>query len=135
MATAGTNSSLRRYGDSPRSGSPPAGRCATPRRNGTSRDDSARPGRPATSARPDRAWQRAEGKVAQGYLGDPSRGRQTFRDYVENTRLPHHENEASTRQSHTYVLPIRILPEFREMQMMDILPEHVREWARMKAGE
>ena len=24
----------------------------------------------------DRAWQRAEGKVAEGYLGDPSRGRQ-----------------------------------------------------------
>ena len=83
----------------------------------------------------DRAWQRAEGKVAQGYLGDPSRGRRTFRDYVEQTWLPNHEIEASTRQSYTYVLRIRILPEFGEMRMMDILPEHVREWvASMKAG-
>ena len=83
----------------------------------------------------DRAWQRAEGKVAQGYLGDPSRGRRTFRDYVEQTWLPNHEIEASTRQSYTYVLRIRILPEFGEMRMMDILPEHVREWvACMKAG-
>jgi hypothetical protein len=82
----------------------------------------------------DQAWQRAEGKVAQGYLGDPSRGHQTFRDYLENTWLPNHEIEASTRQSYTYALRIRILPEFGEMQMMDILPEHVREWACMKAG-
>jgi hypothetical protein len=51
--------------------------------------------------RADRAWQRAEGKVAQGYLGEPGRGRQTFRDYVEKTWLPNHEIEASTRQSYT----------------------------------
>ena len=50
----------------------------------------------------DRAWQRAEARVAQGYLGDPGRGRQTFRDYVEKTWLPNHEIEASTRQSYTY---------------------------------
>ena len=55
----------------------------------------------------DRAWQRAEGKVAQGHLGDPSRGRRTFRDYVEQTWLPNHEIEASTRQSYTYVLRVR----------------------------
>ena len=51
--------------------------------------------------RADRAWRRAEGKVAQGYLGEPGRGRQTFRDYVEKTWLPNHEIEASTRQSYT----------------------------------
>jgi integrase len=61
--------------------------------------------------------------------------RRTFRDYVEQTWLPNHEIEASTRQSYTYVLRVRILPEFGEMRMMDILPEHVREWvACMKAG-
>ena len=54
---------------------------------------------------------------------------------VEQTWLPNHEIEASTRQSYTYVLRVRILPEFGEMRMMDILPEHVREWvACMKAG-
>ena len=83
----------------------------------------------------DRAWQRAEARVAQGYLGDPGRGRQTFRDYVEKTWLPNHEIEASTRQSYTYILRCRILPEFGSMRMIDILPEHVREWvAEMKRG-
>jgi hypothetical protein len=49
--------------------------------------------------------------------------------------LPNHEIEASTRQSYTYVLRHRILPEFGSMRMIDILPEHVREWvAGMKAG-
>jgi hypothetical protein len=47
----------------------------------------------------DRAWQRAEARVAQGYLGDPARDRQTFRDYVEKTWLPNHEIEASTRMA------------------------------------
>jgi integrase len=83
----------------------------------------------------DRAWQRAEGKVAQGYLGEPGRGRQAFGDYVEKTWLPNHEIEASTRQSYTYVLRCRVLPEFGSMRMIDILPEHVREWvAGMKSG-
>ena len=83
----------------------------------------------------DRAWQRAEARVAQGYLGDPGRGRQSFRDYVENTWLPNHEIEASTLQGYTYVLRCRILPEFGSMRMIDILPEHIREWvAEMKHG-
>ncbi len=37
----------------------------------------------AAGVKADRAWQRAEAKVAQGYLGEPGRGRQSFRDYVE----------------------------------------------------
>jgi hypothetical protein len=36
----------------------------------------------------DRAWQRAEAKVAEGRLGDPGRGRQTFQAYVEQVWLP-----------------------------------------------
>ena len=76
----------------------------------------------------DRAWQRAEAKVAQGYLGDPGRGRQTFRAYVENTWLPNHQVEASTLQGYTYLLHKHIMDEFGPMRMIDILPEHVREW-------
>jgi integrase len=76
----------------------------------------------------DRAWQRAEAKVAQGYLGDPGRGRQTFRAYVENTWLPNHQVEASTLQGYTYLLRKHIMDEFGPMRMIDILPEHVREW-------
>src|ERR1039457_2953428 len=88
-----------------------------------------------TQRQADRAWQRAESRVAQGQLGEPGRGRQTFRDYVEKTWLPNHEIEASTRQSYTYVLRHRVLPEFGSMRMIDILPEHVREWvAGMKSG-
>ena len=31
----------------------------------------------------DRAWQKAEVELRQGRVGDPARGRQTFRKYVE----------------------------------------------------
>ena len=88
-----------------------------------------------TQRQADRAWQRAESRVAQGQLGEPGRGRQTFRDYVEKTWLPNHEVEATTRQSYSYILRQHILPEFGPMRMIDILPEHVREWvAGLKAG-
>ena len=82
----------------------------------------------ATERQADRAWQRAEVRVAQGQLGEPGRGRQTFRDYVEQTWLPNHEIDATTRQSYTYILRRRVFPEFGPMRMIDILPEHVREW-------
>ena len=88
-----------------------------------------------TQRQADRAWQRAESRVAQGQLGEPGRGRQTFRDYAEQTWLPNHEVEATTRQNYSYILRRHILPEFGPMRMIDILPEHVREWvAGLKAG-
>jgi hypothetical protein len=37
----------------------------------------------------DKAWQRAEAKLAEGRLNDPRRGRQTFRRYVTEEWLPH----------------------------------------------
>ncbi|HEY1919323.1 MAG TPA: site-specific integrase [Streptosporangiaceae bacterium] len=76
----------------------------------------------------DKAWQRAEAKVAEGRLGDPSRGRQTFQTYVETTWLPNHEVEATTRQSYTYSIYKHLMPTFGPMRMMNILPEHVRAW-------
>ena len=81
----------------------------------------------------DRAWQRAEAKVAEGRLGDPGRGRQTFQAYVEQTWLPGHQIEATTRQSYTYSIYKHLMPEFGPMRMIDILPEHVRAWvARLR---
>jgi integrase len=81
----------------------------------------------------DKAWQRAEAKIAEGRLGDPGRGRQTFQAYVEQVWLPHHEIEATTRQSYTYSIYKHLMPEFGPMRMIDILPEHVRTWvARLK---
>lgn len=76
----------------------------------------------------DKAWQRAEAKITEGRAGDPARGRMLFERYVEDMWLPHHEMEPSTRQSYTYSLYKHIMPEFGQMRMIDILPEHVRVW-------
>jgi integrase len=76
----------------------------------------------------DKAWQRAEIRMELGRTGDPGLGRQTFRKYVEETWLPNHEMEVTTRQGYTYVLYKHLMPEFGTMRMMDILPMHVREW-------
>ncbi len=81
----------------------------------------------------DKAWRDAEALVAQGRVGDPRRGRQTFERYVLETWLPNHEIEATTRQSYTYTIHRHLIPEFGAMRMIDILPEHVRAWvASMK---
>jgi integrase len=82
----------------------------------------------------DKAWQRAEAKLAEGRIGDPARGRMTFQRYVEETWLPNHEMEATTRQSYTYSIYKHIMPEFGPMRMVEILPEQVREWVgKLKA--
>ena len=83
---------------------------------------------PEVPIAPNAAWQRAEARIAEGDLGDPRRGRQTFRSYVEEKWLPHHVIEPTTREKYTYYLAADILPEFGPMRMIDILPEHVREW-------
>src|SRR6202049_809814 len=76
----------------------------------------------------DKAWQREEGKVAEGRVGEPRRGRQTFRRYVTEEWLPGHVMEARTRENYVYYLDRRILPEFGPLRMVEILPGHVREW-------
>ncbi|WP_405088100.1 tyrosine-type recombinase/integrase [Microbispora sp. NBC_01389] len=69
----------------------------------------------------------------QGKIGHPSRGKQTFAEYVKNIWLPNHQVEPSTMQSYTYTLNRHILPTFGPMRMVDILPEHVRAWiAKLK---
>ena len=76
----------------------------------------------------DRAWQAAEVEMRKGRVGDPARGRQTFRQYVEQTWLPNHQIEVSTREAYTYSIYKHLMPEFGPMRMIDILPEHVRAW-------
>jgi len=76
----------------------------------------------------DKAWQRAELKIAEGRVNDPRRGRQTFRHYVTEEWLPHHVIEASTREAYTYQIGKHILPWFGPMRMNEIMPSHVREW-------
>jgi integrase len=82
----------------------------------------------ATKREADKAWQRAEAKVAEGRAGTGARGRQTFRRYVEEEWLPHHVMEPSTREGYTYSLYAHILDWFGDMRMIDVLPSHVREW-------
>ncbi|KIH99006.1 integrase [Streptomonospora alba] len=81
-----------------------------------------------TRKQADKAWQREETRLAEGRVGDPARGRMSFQRYVEETWLPNHQVEATTRQSYTYSLYKHIMPEFGPMRMVDILPEHVRAW-------
>jgi Phage integrase, N-terminal SAM-like domain len=82
----------------------------------------------ATRREADRAWQRAEVMLGLGRVGDPARGRQTFEQYVVETCFPNHQVEVTTRQAYWYCLRRHILPEFGLMKMVEILPEHVREW-------
>jgi len=81
-----------------------------------------------TEKQADKAWQRAEALVESGRLGDLRRGRQTFRHYVETVWLPAHQIEASTRERYTYMIGKHLMPEFGAMRMIDILPEHIRDW-------
>jgi integrase len=76
----------------------------------------------------DKAWQKAEARIAEGHLGDPSRGRVSFRDYVERVWLPNHQIELTTRQRYTTTINKRLMPEFGSVRMIDILPAQVRSW-------
>jgi integrase len=82
-----------------------------------------------------KAWQDAEVKLAEGRVGDPARGRMRFQRYVEDAWLPHHVMEPSTRQGYTYALHNCILPELGAMRMIDILPEHIRQWVTARVDE
>src|SRR5258708_2976949 len=67
----------------------------------------------------DRAWQKAEVELRQGRVGDPARGRPTFRRDV---------GEPTTREKYTYYVGAHIFPELGPMRMADIFPEHIRKW-------
>jgi integrase len=76
----------------------------------------------------DKAWHNAEARVAEGRAGDPARGKQTFRRYVEQDWLPNHVMEVTTREGYTYSIHAHIMDTFGPMRMKEILPSHVREW-------
>jgi integrase len=82
----------------------------------------------SSKKRAEQAWQDAEAEVRKGRVGDPGRGRQTFQQYVEQTWLPNHQIEVSTREAYTYSIYKHLMGEFGPMRMIDILPEHVRAW-------
>jgi integrase len=82
----------------------------------------------ATEDAADKAWQRAELRMAEGRVGNPSRGRQRFCRYVLDEWLPNHQMEARTRENYTYYLDSRILPWFGQMRMIEVMPADVRAW-------
>jgi hypothetical protein len=75
----------------------------------------------ATEKASDRAWQKAEVELRQGRVGDPARGRQRFRKYVEERWLPHHVLEPTSREKYTYYLGAFIYPALGKMPMAEIL--------------
>jgi integrase len=76
----------------------------------------------------DRAWQRAEALMGAGAPGDPTAGRVSLSEYVNQTWFPNHVMEPTTREGYRYCIDRHILPAFGSMKMRDILPMHVREW-------
>jgi integrase len=78
----------------------------------------------------DGAWKTAEVRQAEGRLGDPRRGRQTFQRYVEGEWLPNHVIEVTTREGYTYSIGKHIMPWFGPLRMNQIMPADVREWVK-----
>jgi hypothetical protein len=76
----------------------------------------------------DREWARAERDLDLGHVGDPKKGKQTFRHYVQTEWFPRHVIEETTRESYRYLLDRYILPELGGLRMRTILPGHLREW-------
>ena len=87
-----------------------------------------------TERQAQRAWQRAERDQELGRIGDPNRGRQTLRTYVEQQWFPNHRIEKTTRENYRYALDKHILPELGDFQIGDILPNDVREWIQRLHG-
>jgi integrase len=70
----------------------------------------------------------AERGLEEGKIGDPRRGRQTLRHFVETEWFPNHMIEATTREGYRYILDRYVLSELGGMRMVAVLPGHVREW-------
>jgi|SRR5579875_1847968 len=82
----------------------------------------------------DEAWQTAEVKAREGRAGDPKRGRQKFRNYVEKW-FPDHPLELRSRENYTYYLERHIIDWFGPMPMAEILPSDVRAWVNKLRAE
>jgi Phage integrase, N-terminal SAM-like domain len=82
----------------------------------------------ATKGEAKAASREAEVDAARGRGSNRARGRMKFQRYVEDSWLPNHVMEHTTRESHTCAIYKHILPEFGNMRLIDIHPGHVREW-------
>lgn len=78
----------------------------------------------------DRAWRRAEARIADGRFLNLASGRQRFHRYVTEAWLPGHVMELNTRQGYHGVINKYLLPAFGAIRMNEILPAHVRVFLR-----
>jgi hypothetical protein len=83
----------------------------------------------------ERAARRAEGKVEDGSWIDPTAGRITFRDYVENVWWPSRHLEVSTRAGYRSYLDKHFLPFFGQMAMAEILPSTIQSWVTQATND
>jgi integrase len=74
------------------------------------------------------AWQKEQARVHEGRSIDLKKGQQEFDIYVQQTWLPNHVMEATTREGYTYSIDKHIMPFFGPMKMIFITSEEVREW-------
>ncbi|MGN6608337.1 MAG: tyrosine-type recombinase/integrase [Jatrophihabitans sp.] len=81
-----------------------------------------------TKREADRAWAAAEADAQLGRVRDLQAGRVRFATYVTEIWFPHHQIEPSTRQRYASQFERHLLPEFGPMRLIDITPQHVREW-------
>jgi site-specific recombinase XerD len=81
-----------------------------------------------TKKEANRAWHAAETKVSEGRSRHLVKGRQRFRDYVEQTFLPNHNVELTTMTNYIYALEAHILDCFGDMRMAEIYPDDIRAW-------
>ncbi|WP_030157280.1 tyrosine-type recombinase/integrase [Glycomyces sp. NRRL B-16210] len=74
------------------------------------------------------AWREAEKKVQAGKGDVLVRGRTLFREYVEETWLPHLTVEVKTREVYTYQLYAHLMAFFGDRPMLDIYTTDIKEW-------
>jgi integrase len=76
----------------------------------------------------DKKWQDAEAKVREGRGTALVRGRQNFEKYVREKWFPNHRLELRSRENYTYYLEKHVIPWYRNMRLIEIMPDDVRDF-------
>ena len=76
----------------------------------------------------DKAWQRAEARQEQGRPTVTRHGGLTFARFVDDSWLPHHVVEPTTKEGYRYATDRHLMPFFGPMKLVDVTAPRVREW-------
>ena len=82
----------------------------------------------ATRKASDDAWQDAESKVREGRGTALVRGQQNFERYVRDKWFPNHRVELRTRETYHYYLERWVIPWFKHMRLIEVMPDDIREF-------